>query len=202
MLIDIEGIDGVGKTTQCILLKDWLSTFERNVIIVKEPGTTEFGMQIKEVIHSKSPRDKIAEMYAFLSAKSQLYAQIILPQLALESSIIADRGQGSFLSYHHIKTGLSFDILKNLMNHATFNTNPDLTILIDMPVENATHRNLGKQNLTKFDKMSRVFFEEQRKMFIQLSTILPNWIVIDGTHPTEEVFRQIKEDTLPFMTIK
>ncbi len=202
MLIDVEGIDGVGKTTQCGLLQEWISVLGHEVMILKEPGGTEFGVQINEAIHSESPRSKIAEMYAFLSAKAQLYAQIVLPKLALEYHIISDRGQGSFLSYHHVKTGLELTILSTLMSYATLNTKPSLTILIDTPVDIAIQRNKGKNNPTKFDKMSKAFFEDQRTTFLHLATILPNWIVVNGAVSIEEVFSQIKNGALPFMAMK
>lgn len=202
MLIDVEGIDGVGKTTQCILLQEWLSSLGHSVVSIKESSGTEFGKQINKAIHSQAPRNKIAEMYAFLSAKAQIYAQVVLPQLALECQVISDRGQGSFLSYHSIKTGLGVDVLLAMMNHATLDIQPGITILIDMPADIAIQRNLSKKTLTKFDKMSKAFFEEQRKIFLQLSTSLPNWIVVNGALSIDEVFSQIKDGALPFIAKK
>ncbi len=102
MLIEVEGIDGIGKTTQCTLLEERNPDFD--FMVVKEPGTTPYGIAMKRLLESETERHPLSEMFSFLACKSQTYNEIIIPGMRGGRHMIMDRGTASFLSYHHIKT--------------------------------------------------------------------------------------------------
>lgn len=199
MLIEIDGIDGAGKTTQCSLLKKWIEQMEHETIVVKEPGGTEFGQALKGVIMSRIPRDKHAEMFAFLACKSQVYAQQIIPSLASGKYVISDRGAGSFLSYHNVAFGMHFKTLTTLMSIATLNTQPTATFILDLPVDVAMGRLNRKEGQSKFDRMGAAFFEKQRCVLLKLKKCFRNWVVIDGSLSIEEVHARLKKESSFFL---
>ncbi|KKP91883.1 MAG: Thymidylate kinase [Parcubacteria group bacterium GW2011_GWA2_36_10] len=180
MLIEIEGIDGIGKTTQCEILCAWLNTQGISTLAVSEPGGTRFGTGIKKTLVSKVPRDRKSETFAFLACKTQLYVEVIIPALAQEKVVIADRGQGSFLSYNLAK-GASHDEIIALLKLATANIKPTLTILLDAPVEVAIKRNGSQYKRSRFDQAGQRFFEKQRLEYLKLARETQDWIIIDAT---------------------
>jgi dTMP kinase len=193
MFIEIEGIDGVGKTTQCDLLLKWFRIQGFPAMIVKEPGGTLFGRKLKELIMSDTPRNKKTELFSFLAAKSQLYTEIILPALQSGTWVIADRGGLSFLSYHHISAGVEIDELRRLLSAATEATVPDLTIMLDAPPETALQRMLDSgRDLTSFDLKGNGFFADQRRIFKQLCGTLPHCTVIDALPGIAEINEQVR----------
>ena len=187
MLIEIEGIDGSGKTTQCDLLKDFLWQHQKvDAVVVREPAGTEFGSELKNLIMSDTPRSEKAEVFSFLAAKAQLYNQIVLPALAEGRHVIADRGSMSFLTYHHISTDISIENLQYLMDIATGMVRPEITFLLDVPPEMALERIKKRGNLSPFDKKGLDFFDRQRELFKHLCAS-PHCAFINGSLDIEEV---------------
>jgi len=178
VIIEIEGIDGVGKTTQCELLRKALAQAGKEAIVVKELESTEIGHGIREVLVRNVARPTEVELFAFLACKSQLFAQVILPFEERGGIVICDRGVGSFLSYFSA-SGYPLSFLNGAIEIAINGRRPDLTILIDMPVKEARKRKLNKLTQSKFDLMSDAFFRTQRAMFLELSES-PKWRIVDG----------------------
>jgi dTMP kinase len=199
MLIEIEGIDGAGKTTQSRLLKRWIVNRGINCAVVREPAGTEFGRKLKELIMSGVPRDRKTETFSFLAAKTQLYSEIIIPALAKGKCVITDRGSLSFLSYHHIFGGLDVSSLQNLLALATNGIVPTLTVLIDTPVEIAMDRVHARKDPSPFDRMGKVFFERQRNVFLRLCDTCSNCAVIDGSLGIEEIHEKVKSHSSIFI---
>src|SRR5680860_674228 len=108
MFIEIEGIDGAGKSTQCRLLKDYFDSINLDSKIVKELDSSEFSNQIKSILVADGIKDAQTEMFLFLSCKSQVFSKIINPCLKSGCTIIGDRGSGSFISYN--KSTLGMDV--------------------------------------------------------------------------------------------
>lgn len=184
MIIEIEGIDGVGKTTQCELLKARLQQQGRNAIIVKDLESTELGRGIKEVLVSSASRPPEVELFSFLACKSQLFSQIVIPTIADGGIVICDRGVGSFVSYFE-SVGFSKPFLLHAIGLAINGLRPNITILLDVTVEEATRRKANKSEQSKFDLMGLEFFKRQRSAFLALSAS-PSWVVIDGSLSIED----------------
>jgi dTMP kinase len=195
MFIEIEGIDGVGKTTQCNRLLQWFKDQGVPAVIVKEPGGTPFGRKLKELIMSDTPRERKTELFSFLAAKAQLYGEIIAPALANETFVIADRGTLSFLSYHHLSAKVEIPELRQLLRTATGTIYPDLTILLDAPPETARERMTRSQrDLTSFDLKGDCFFAEQRRVFKELCATLPRCAVVNALPSIEDVEELVRAE--------
>lgn len=178
MLIEIEGIDGVGKTTQCELLKSWFLKKGKLAIIVKDFESTKLGKSIKEFIVSDELKSRKTELLSILACKSHLFSNIIISSLEKNSVVICDRGIGSFISYFE-SFGFERKFLSRIVRLSTSGFRPDLTFLIDVSVEEAIRRNGNKQEQSKFDKMEPIFFYKQREIFLELSRE-SSWVKING----------------------
>ncbi|MFA5130375.1 MAG: dTMP kinase [Patescibacteria group bacterium] len=190
MIIEIEGIDGVGKTTQCRMLKNWIENRGKRAVLVKDLEATLFGRQMKSILTTDSPRAKETELFAFLCCKTQLFSEVVEPELARGSYIICDRGFGSFLTYFEV-LGLKRGMLSNLLSIALPKSPEHVTtFLIDLDVPEALRRNLSKPAHSKFDGMGKQFFEAQRAAFLDLAAS-ETWTIVDGTQSIESVHSSI-----------
>ncbi|TMB46439.1 MAG: dTMP kinase [Chloroflexi bacterium] len=132
LFITFEGGEGSGKTTQAELLGDWLSS--RNPIVVREPGGTELGERIREVVlYAGLEIDAEAEMYLFMASRRQLIAEVIAPALEKGQIVIADRYHDSTLAYQGGARGVP-------TNWPSTFPRPDITFLLTGPVETGLDR--------------------------------------------------------------
>lgn len=188
MLVQIEGINGAGKTTQCERIKDILEHAGRTATIVNEPGMTEMGTFLKKTINSNVPRDKITEMFLFLAVEAELHSQIIIPEHAIPGHLVLrDGGMGFFMSHHYLTTRLTIETLTYLFERASIKHRSVITVLLDIPADVALRRIDGRRKESKFDMLSRDFLKHQRDVLRHLATIMPNWIVLDGTRTVNDV---------------
>jgi dTMP kinase len=193
MFIQIEGIDGAGKTTQCDLLREYMAASSIPAVVVKELDSTEFGKKIREILLHGKMNAAVAEMFLFLASKAQAFSEIILPHQAKGECVIADRGHGSFISYN-ASIGISKELLMEFLNVAHFGVMPDLTVLLDVPVGIAKRRLKSRKEKSRFDLLDEFHMERQRRQFLLLAESMPNWIVIDGTQEKEIIHKQIEKE--------
>lgn len=189
MIIEIEGIDGIGKTTQCKLLKGWLEERNQHSIIVKDLESTQLGRQVKAMFTTDAPRTKEVELFGFLCCKAHLFAEIIGPSVAKGIHTICDRGIGSFLSYFEV-LGFDADFLKSVVATVLPQKFISTTLLLDGDVREAIRRNVAKPVHSKFDNMGFEFFEKQQRVYRRLATE-DHWVVIDGDDTIEKVRQSI-----------
>jgi len=195
MFLQIEGIDGAGKTTQCELLHKHMSDKDIPAVIVRELSSTDLGKKIREILVCDNMNAVVAEMFLFLASKAQAFSEVILPYRAKGVCVIADRGHGSFIS-HHTSIGISKELLIEFLNMAQFGVMPDLTFLLDVPVEIAKKRLELRQDKSRFDLLDVTHMECQRRQFLLLAESAPNWITINGTHDKESIYKQIEKEVL------
>jgi len=190
MFVQIEGIDGSGKTTQSKLLRDWMVANNMPTIIVKELESTALGRKIKETLTQSLMNTVNAEMFLFLASKAQVFSEIILPALAKGKSVIADRGNGSFISYN-ASLGVDRQMIIHLLDTVNLGTIPDITILLDLPATKAKKRLASREVKSRFDFVNEAQMEKQRYQFLSLSETLPNWTIIDGSLEKEVINQKI-----------
>ena len=193
MFLQIEGIDGAGKTTQCELLRKRMLDKNISAVIVKELYSTDLGKKVREILVRGNINAAVAEMFLFLAGKAQAFSEVILPKLSKGVCVIADRGHGSFISYN-ASIGISKEMLIEFLNVAHFGVMPDLTFLLDVPVEVAKERLKLRQEKGRFDLLDATHMERQRRQFLLLAGSMPNWITIDGTHDKESIHKQIEKE--------
>jgi dTMP kinase len=148
MFISLEGIDGSGKTSQAKLLARALGD---DVVLVREPGGTETGERIREVL--KDPRlemDPLAELLLFCAARAELVAQVIGPAREAGRDVVCDRFSDSSVAYQGVARGLGAERVEEICDLATGGVWPDLTILLRIDPDRATKR-IGRRKADRFE---------------------------------------------------
>jgi dTMP kinase len=192
VFVTFEGLDGSGKTTQVELLARLLRDEGRDVVTTREPGGTEVGEQIREVLlHSREEIVGWAEASLFAAARAQLVDKVIYPALERGADVVCDRYIDSSLAYQGIARGLGVDRVLELNLHATRGLLPDRTILITIGLDEAARR-MGNVR----DRLEREddFIERVDRAYKELAELFPRRILaIDGTQEPEELARTIRD---------
>ena len=141
MFITFEGIDGSGKSTQLKLLADYLTSHNRKVITLREPGGTKLCESIRDILLStKQEINPIAELLLFEASRSNLIEKIIKPALAEGTYILSDRFYDSTTAYQGYGRGLNLKHVMEINQIATGGLKPDLTFYLKIPLSLANHR--------------------------------------------------------------
>jgi dTMP kinase len=196
-LISFEGSEGSGKSTQIARLAKHLQLLGREVITTREPGGTEIGEQIRNILVHNSKGDEMCaetELLLFTAARAQLVRQVIAPALTSGSVVLSDRFLDSTTVYQGIARRLASDPVNLINQFAVGNVMPDLTVIIDVPTE------LGLQRIRQRasglpDRMEREnidFYNKVREGYLLLAKSMPRrFLVIDGAHDEDHVEKAI-----------
>jgi dTMP kinase len=191
--ITLEGSEGSGKTTAARHLGDWLRSRGEQVVVTREPGGTPLGDEVRRlVLHLRDVSDA--------AARAQHTARVIQPALERGEHVISARYLDSSLAYQGVAYGNDLDEMRRLQAFATFGLLPDLTILIDVPVEVGLGRKRAGQ-WNRFEDAEDVdFFEKVRRAYLDLAAAEPNrFRVVDGSGTVEETDRLIQEAIEPLL---
>ncbi|MEX0820085.1 MAG: dTMP kinase [Pirellulaceae bacterium] len=142
LFFSFDGIDGVGKSTQMELFCDWLRGNGHDVVECRDPGGTQLGEALREIIlhQHDMPICPVSEMLLYMASRAQLVAEVIRPALAAGKSIVSDRFLISNVAYQGHAGGVAVDEVWSVGAVATDGVRPDLTLMLDMPVEQASAR--------------------------------------------------------------
>lgn len=194
--ITFEGPEGAGKTTQADVLRASLEAAGLAVIVVREPGGTPAGERIRSLLldaHAEGialgPR---TDALLFNAARAQLVDDVIEPALASGTTVISTRFADSTLAYQGAGAGLPMDELRALERFATNGLRPDLTILLDLPVDVGLERKAGEE--TRFETaFDRAFHDRVRQGFLRLASDEPErFAIVDARLPRDEVTRVVR----------
>jgi dTMP kinase len=205
--ITFEGGEAAGKSTQTRLIAAYLTRKGYQVTRVAEPGSTRLGSRVRRLVkYGPMAISPLAETMLFLAARTQLVEEIITPALARGEAVVSDRFSDSTLAYQGYGRGLDLADLRRLNHIATNGLVPDLTVLLDMPVEASVQRRepraadrfeseLPGQSGQQDDGASKQSFHGKvRQGFLALAGQEPGrWMVVDATLPRREVSRLIRE---------
>ncbi|GAB1487722.1 dTMP kinase [Opitutaceae bacterium] len=197
-LISFEGSEGSGKSTQITRLAEYLGKLGREVVTVREPGGTEIGEQIRNIIVHNSKGDEMCaetELLLFTAARAQLVREVIAPALLKGACVLSDRFLDSSTVYQGIGRNLALDPVNQINRFAVGNVMPDLTIVLDVPTKVSLQR--IRQRATDLpDRMEREnidFYEKIRAGYLVLAKGMPNrFVVIDGTLKPDQIARKIR----------
>lgn len=185
-LISFEGSEGSGKSTQLARLAARLQKLGREVVTVREPGGTEIGEQIRNIIVHNSRGDEMCaetELLLFTAARAQLVREIIVPALIAGKIVLSDRFLDSSTVYQGIGRNLALDPVHQINRFAVGNVMPDVTIVIDVPTEVGLAR-IRQRASDLPDRMEREnldFYKKVRNGYLVLAKGLPKrFIVVDG----------------------
>ncbi len=194
MLISFEGGEGSGKTTHAEKLRVKLAQMGREAVSLREPGGTEISEQIREVVlaHKNKGMAVMAEVLLFQAARAQVYDELILPSLKLGKIVIADRTRDSSTVYQGLVRGLGVEMIENLNDISTQKTKPDLTILLDVAVDEGLDRRFFSGQSNRLDMEGKNFHEQVRQGYLDLAKKEPQrWVVIDASKDIDQVASEV-----------
>lgn len=142
MFLSLDGIDGVGKSTQAIRLCEWLRTQGHEVVACRDPGGTKLGDALREIVLQQhdTPISPTSEMLLYMASRAQLVDEIIRPALATKKTVISDRFLLANVAYQGHAGGLGAETVWSVGAVATGGLMPRLTILLDMTAQQAADR--------------------------------------------------------------
>ena len=196
-LISFEGSEGSGKSTQITRLAERLTRIGREVVATREPGGTEIGEQIRNIIVHNSKGDEMCpetELLLFTAARAQVVRQIIAPALTRGAVVLSDRFLDSSTVYQGIARNLAPGPVEQINRFAVGNVMPHLTLVFDVPTEVSLKR--IKQRASDLpDRMERVniaFYEKVRSGYLLLAEQWPERVVVvDGTLTPDALEKKI-----------
>jgi dTMP kinase len=199
LFISFEGIDGSGKSTQIRLLESYLSKQGVSVVVAREPGGTEVGNTIRQILlHSNNTRLKpMSELLLYYASRYQNLHEKILPALTADQWVLCDRFADASMAYQGFGRGIRLDFIRLLDQEVIQKCIPDLTIYIDIEpligLSRARGRNQhSRHDEGRFENESVEFFTKVREGYLKLAKDNPLRIkTIDGNQSIEAVHRDI-----------
>ena|ERR1700690_89600 len=198
-LISFEGSEGSGKTSQIARLAGRLQGLGRNVVTVREPGGTEIGEQVRNIIVHNSRGDEMCpetELLLFAASRAQLVREVIAPALLKGAIVLSDRFLDSSTVYQGIGRKLAADPVSKINLFAVGSVMPDLTIVIDVPTRVGLAR-IRQRASDLPDRMEREnidFYDKIREGYLVLAKGMPGrFVVVDGQNDEAETEKRIWE---------
>jgi dTMP kinase len=193
VFVTFEGLDGSGKSTQAQLLADVLRADGHEVVATREPGGTELGERIREVLLHEGDVSPWAEAALFAAARAQLVDEVIAPALERGADVISDRYLDSSLAYQGIARDLGLERVLELNLHAVRGLLPDRTFLLLVDAEESARR-VGR-NADRIEREAEAFRERVDAAYRQLAEYFPQRITtIDGTRPPREIAEEVLDE--------
>ena len=196
VFIVLEGVEGSGKSTQSLLLSKRLTSAGITNLLVREPGSTNTGEKIRNLILQGSGLNPLSELFLFSAARSELIQNEILPALDSHSVVVCDRYIYSSIAYQGYAKGLDLNVIAEINSIATSQLDPDLVFLLDIdPKLSFKRKNPGPRD--RFEKESLEFHNKVRKGYRSLAKSNQKvWSMIDGQKSTEEIREIIWQEVL------
>ena len=202
-LISIEGADGTGKTTQSLALVNNLKKHKKEAILAREPGGTNIGEILRNILKNEKNIEPISELLLFQAARTELIEKVIFPALNSNKIVVVDRYKDSTLAYQGFGRGIDMELISLLNNITTKNLDPDLTILLDMPVKEAIYRTRQRQSeekkhqkniATNFEDEDIDFHKRVSEGFKTLAKKSDKWIIVNGALDITQISQIIWEE--------
>jgi len=200
ILISFEGSEGSGKSTQIAYLAEHLQQLGRKVVSTREPGGTEIGEQVRNIIVHNSRGDEMCaetELLLFAASRAQLVREVIAPDLLKGVVVLCDRYIDSSTVYQGVARNLSLDPVQQINQFAIGNVLPDLTVVLDVPtrVSLARIRQRASDLPDRMERENIAFYKKVRAGYLMLARSLPKrFFVVDGTLPEDKVRQLIWDE--------
>ncbi len=200
MFITFEGVDLCGKTTQAEILIRRLKDLGYDVVFVREPGGTKISEIIRNILLDlrNCEMDSITELFLFSASRAQLVREVILPSLKNGKIVVCDRFYDSTLAYQGYGRGIDIEKIKVINELASFGLTPDITFLIDIPVEEIYRRKQkavesgnAKNTVDRMEISGFEFYERVRWGYLEIAKMSERFVVIDGTKGIDEISEKI-----------
>ncbi len=171
-LITFEGIDGSGKSEQVILLKKFLEEQNKKVKVLREPGSTNLGEEIRDIILKKEKFKNIeveTEFLLFSASRSEMISKKVIPLLKNGYFVIMDRFYDSSTVYQGTLGGIPIHEVDNINNFVVKNIHPNITFLLDIDVQTAINRQKNREDNDNFDNKSNEYYQKLRSIYISIA---------------------------------
>lgn len=191
LFITVEGIDGCGKSTQARLIAAALEAAGHDVLRLREPGGAKISEQIRAILldPANAEMGDVCELLLYEAARAQLVHQVIRPALAAGKTVVCDRFYDSTTAYQAFADGLDRNMVSQANELAVDGCRPDLTLVFDLPVEDALRRRSGREAEDRLELKGLEFQERVAAGFRAVAVDEPDRVkLIDAGGSIAEVF--------------
>jgi dTMP kinase len=203
MFITFEGSEGSGKSTQIAMLSTYLTELGYQIQTTREPGGTLIGEQVRLCLHdvANTEMTSAAEVLLYSASRSQLVEEVIKPALSGGKIVLSDRYADSTLAYQGYGRQLDLVALTSITQFATGGLRPDLTIYLDIDVEEGlSRRTTGGEEMNRMDLQRVEFYQRVRQGYLTLAAAEPNrWTIIDASRPAGQVQDDIRSCLVAYL---
>ena len=199
MFITLEGPEGSGKTSHIPHLVEYLREKGHTVFPTREPGGTSIGEQIREVIHDLNhvemhPR---TETLLYQAARAQIVEQVIKPRLRAGEIVLSDRYYDSTIAYQGYGHQQDLEQIRGLVKYATGGLVPDLTVLLDVDVEEGLRRKKNDNEWNRLDAYTVEFHQRVHAGYLEMVKAEPDrWVVVDAGAKWDQVQDELRKAIL------
>ena len=203
--ITFEGIDGSGKSTQLRMLADFLKQAGCDVLLTREPGGTPVGNRLRgALLDAHEEVDPLTELLVFAADRAQHVRRVLRPALRSDQIVFSDRYADATRAYQGAGRGFSPELIAEIIQLATEGLTPDLTVLFDLSIADATARTERRGNGThrgdRLDAEGDDFHTRVREAYLQLARDEPERIkIVKSNQPLEVTQQRVKEIIIPFL---
>lgn len=200
--VTLEGGDGAGKTTQAALLQEWLEASGRTVVRTREPGGTEVGVLIRDIVlHHRGEVAPRAEALLYAADRAQHVQTLVLPALERGDVVVQDRYLDSSVAYQGAGRVLDATEVRDLSLWATGGELPDVTILLDLdPAAARARLDADDKPFDRLEAEREDFHTRVRTAFLDLASAEPErFLVLDATLPATELAARVRARVEPLL---
>ncbi|MCP1772665.1 dTMP kinase [Neisseria perflava] len=193
--ITLDGIDGAGKSTNLAVMRQWFETRGLPVLFTREPGGTAVGEALRELLLNPATQVSLrTETLMMFAARQQHLEDVILPALAAGTNVVSDRFTDATFAYQGGGRGVPLADIEILENWVQQGVQPDLTLLLDVPLAVSMARIAGAREKDRFEQEQADFFTRVRDVYLQRAAAAPQrYAVIDSNRSLDEVKSSIEQ---------
>ena len=192
--ITVEGGEGAGKTSNLAFIRETLESAGKRVVFTREPGGTPLGEEIRDLLlgHKHTGMADDTELLLMFAARSEHLKQKILPALEQGHWVLCDRFTDASYAYQGAGRGIDRRRIATLETFVQGRMRPDLTLLLDLPIEVGLQRAGNRSEPDRFESETQLFFERVREGYLEIARREPDRVkVIDATPSLQQVQRQL-----------